>query len=140
MWLCSSDAETLLRELEDNGDTKKQDLYRACQKNGPIAYPLNVALPEFGSPTLLDRVQNLPDVERHLRIIRKQRTKERDNVVYILPQSKANLQADDDTRFSLMDKVKEFLESDQKVFLILGDSGAGKSTFSRELEFDLWQS
>ena len=38
-----------------------------------------------------------------------------------------------------MDKVKKFLESDQKVFLLLGDSGAGKSTFSRELEFDLWQ-
>jgi len=39
-----------------------------------------------------------------------------------------------------MEKVKEFLESDQKVFLLHGDSGAGKSTFSRELEIDLWQS
>jgi len=39
-----------------------------------------------------------------------------------------------------MDRVKEFLDSDRKIFLLLGDSGAGKSTFSRELEFDLWQS
>jgi predicted NACHT family NTPase len=38
-----------------------------------------------------------------------------------------------------MEKVNEFLESERKVFLILGDSGAGKSTFSRELEFELWQ-
>jgi WD40 repeat protein len=39
-----------------------------------------------------------------------------------------------------MAKVKEFLESDQKVFLLMGNSGAGKSTFIRELEFELWQS
>jgi len=38
-----------------------------------------------------------------------------------------------------MEKVKEFLESNQRVFLLLGDSGAGKSTFSRELEYELWQ-
>ena len=38
-----------------------------------------------------------------------------------------------------MEKVKESIESDRKVFLLLGDSGAGKSTFSRELEFEMWQ-
>ena len=94
----------------------------------------------MGSPSLLDRVQNRPDVEGQLRILRRQRTKERGSTVYIQPQAKSSLQAADDTRFPLMDKVKEFLRSGQKVFLPLGDSGAGKSTFSRELEFDLWQS
>jgi WD40 repeat protein len=39
-----------------------------------------------------------------------------------------------------MERVKEFLESDQKVFLLLGDSGAGKSAFSLELEHELWRS
>jgi WD40 repeat protein len=39
-----------------------------------------------------------------------------------------------------MEKVKEFMGTDQKVFLLMGDSGAGKSTFNRELEFELWQS
>jgi predicted NACHT family NTPase len=39
-----------------------------------------------------------------------------------------------------MEKVEEFLASDQRVFLLLGDSGAGKSTFNRELEYNLWQS
>jgi WD40 repeat protein/adenylate kinase family enzyme len=65
---------------------------------------------------------------------------EHGNAAYIPPQAKSNLQAADGTRFPLMNKVKEFLESDQKVFLLLGDSGAGKSTFSRQLELDLWKS
>jgi len=38
-----------------------------------------------------------------------------------------------------MEKVKEFLASDQMVFLLLGDSGVGKSTFNRELECHLWK-
>ncbi|KAK3821793.1 MAG: hypothetical protein J3Q66DRAFT_427579 [Benniella sp.] len=139
--LCSTVAETLFRELEASCDGKKQDLYRACRESGSIAYPLKTTLPsELASPSLLDRVQNRPDVEGHIRILRKQRTKERGNAIYIQPQAKSSFQAADDTRFPLMDKIKEFLESDQKVFLLLGDSGAGKSTFSRELEFDLWQS
>jgi predicted NACHT family NTPase len=133
-------AETLLRDLEADDDINKRALYRACRENGPIAYPLKVTLPELASPSLLDRVQNRPDVEGHLRVLKRQHTKERDNAVYIQPQAKSSLQASDDTRFPLMDKVKEFLGSDQKVFLLLGDSGAGKSTFSHELEFDLWQS
>ncbi|KAF9353487.1 hypothetical protein BGX34_011533, partial [Mortierella sp. NVP85] len=131
---------TLLRELEVSDDIKKRDMYRTCLENGPIAYPLIVTLPELASPSLLDRVQNRPDVEGHLRILRRQRIKERGNAIYIPPQAKSNLQAADDTRFPLMDNVNEFLGSDRKVFLLLGDSGAGKSTFSRELEFDLWQS
>jgi len=132
-------AETLLRELEVSDDIKKRDLYRVCLENGPIPYPLKVSLPELASPSLLDRVQNRPDVEGHLRILRRQRTKERGTAVYIHPQAKASLLADD-TRFPLMGKVKEFLRSKQKVFLRLGESGSGKSTFNRELDFDLWQS
>ena len=98
-------AETLLRNLETDDDIKKQALYRTCRANGPIAYPLKVTLPELASPSLLDRVQNRPDVEGQLRVLKRQRTKERRNAVYIQPQAKANLQAADDTRFPLMDKV-----------------------------------
>ncbi|KAF9345014.1 hypothetical protein BGX34_005106, partial [Mortierella sp. NVP85] len=130
-------AETLLRELEASSDIKKQTLFQMSLMNGATAYPLKVTLSEPGSPSLLDRVQNIPDFEVQLRILRKQRTKERDNTVYIPLQGKASLQAADNTSFSLMYKIKEFLGSDQKVFLLLGDSGAGKSTFSRELELDL---
>ncbi|KAG9064488.1 hypothetical protein KI688_003678 [Linnemannia hyalina] len=39
----------------------------------------------------------------------------------------------------LMDKVKDFLTGDAQVMLILGDSGAGKSTSIRHLEHEIWQ-
>ncbi|KAG0199062.1 WD_REPEATS_REGION domain-containing protein [Mortierella sp. GBA43] len=96
------------------------------------------ALPVLGSPSLLDRVQNKPDVEGNLRQLRKQRLKERGIQVFIQPQAKSSLQASDDARFQLMEKVRTFLRSDQGVFLLLGDSGAGKSTFTKHLEYDLW--
>ncbi|KAG0202848.1 hypothetical protein BGX31_003509, partial [Mortierella sp. GBA43] len=133
-------AEALLQDLEACEDDRKRELYRECRANGPIAYPLKVTLPELASPSLLDRVQNRPDVEGNIRVLRKQRTKERGNAVYIPPQAKPNIQASDDEQFPLMERMVEFLESDQRVFLLLGESGAGKSTFNRELEFQLWQS
>ncbi|KAG0005411.1 hypothetical protein BGZ65_011211 [Modicella reniformis] len=83
---------------------------------------------------------NKPDVEGSLRQLRKRRLNDRGNAVYIPPQAKPTLQAPDDALFPLMDKVKDFLASEQKVMLLLGDSGSGKSTFNRELEFDLWKS
>ncbi|KAG0299529.1 hypothetical protein BGZ97_003653 [Linnemannia gamsii] len=58
--------------------------------------------------------------------------------VFIPPMAKAGLQACDDDVFLLMDKVQEFLASDQQVMLIMGDSGSGKSTFCRHLEHQLW--
>ena len=133
-------AETLLKELESSGDDGKQALYRECREKGPIPYPLKVPQPELPSPSLLDRVQNRPDVEGHISVVRKRYTRKKRNVVYIPPQAKASIQAADGTRYPLMEKVKEFLDSDQKVFLLLGDSGSGKSTFNKELEYELWQS
>ncbi|KAF9114250.1 hypothetical protein BGW39_003406, partial [Mortierella sp. 14UC] len=52
--------------------------------------------------------------------------------------AKANLQARNDDLFPLMDKVQEFLAGDREVMLVLGDSGAGKSTFNKHLEHQLW--
>ncbi|KAF9345330.1 hypothetical protein BGX34_004846, partial [Mortierella sp. NVP85] len=131
--------ETQLQELGKNGDTKKQELHRMCRENGPGSHSFQVVSFEIGSPSLLDRVQERPDVEGSLRQIRRQRLKEREKVVYIPPQAKAGLQASDNNRFSLLEKVDEFLTSDQQVFLLLGDSGAGKSTFNREFECFLWR-
>ncbi|KAF9087854.1 hypothetical protein BGX23_007819 [Mortierella sp. AD031] len=37
-----------------------------------------------------------------------------------------------------MEKIRDFLDSDRQVFLLLGDSGTGKSTFNRHLESYLW--
>ncbi|KAK3823221.1 MAG: WD40-repeat-containing domain protein [Benniella sp.] len=133
-------AESMLQELESNGDNTKKTLYRVSWEKGLDFYPLKAVLSEFGSPSLLDRARNIPCVEGNLRLLRTQRTQKRDNVVHIPLQAKASLQAGDYRRFPLMERVKEFLHSDQKVFLLLGDSGAGKSTFTRELEIDLWRS
>ncbi|KAK3823306.1 MAG: WD40-repeat-containing domain protein [Benniella sp.] len=133
-------AEDQLQELESNGDEKKHALFQNCRQSGPSFYPLRISLPEFASPSLLDRAQENTGVEGNLRLLRKQRTDGWDNVVYIPPQAKPSLQAADDTRFPLMEKTKEFLEREQKVFLLLGEAGTGKSMFCRELEHDLWQS
>ncbi|KAK3816620.1 MAG: WD40-repeat-containing domain protein [Benniella sp.] len=131
--------ESQLQRLQKDGDATKQMLYERCRENGPGSYPLKVGLPEIGSPSLLDRVQERPDVEGSLRQLRRQRLRERENFVYIPPQAKSSLQALDDERFPLMEKVEEFLDSDQKVFLLVGDSGSGKSSFSSELECHLWR-
>ncbi|KAK3807859.1 MAG: hypothetical protein J3Q66DRAFT_444916 [Benniella sp.] len=131
--------ETLLQELETNSNVKDKERFQMCREKDARSYPLKLALPPLGSPSLLDRVQNKPDVEGTLRQLRKQRLKERINDVYIPSQAKASVQASDDDRFFLMEKVQEFLDGDQKVFLLLGDSGAGKSIFNVQLERELWQ-
>ncbi|KAF9180813.1 hypothetical protein BGZ51_005886 [Haplosporangium sp. Z 767] len=132
-------ATTLLQDLEHNGDATKQALYKGCQEEKSCQYPLKPCLRQLASPSLLDRVQNKPDVEADLRRLAKLRFQERGDAVYIPPQAKANLQASDDSLFDLTDKVKEFLVSQHKVLLLLGESGVGKSTFNRELEHDLWK-
>ncbi|KAK3821817.1 MAG: hypothetical protein J3Q66DRAFT_367489 [Benniella sp.] len=71
-------AETLLRKLETSGDNKKQALYRTCRENGSIAYPLKVATPEFAPPSLLDRVQDKPDIEGSILLTIKVRKKKRE--------------------------------------------------------------
>ncbi|KAG0302350.1 hypothetical protein BGZ98_007594 [Dissophora globulifera] len=131
-------AEILLRELGADGDIKKQSLYQACLGRSQYQYPVAVAVPLLTSTSLLDRIQNKPDIEADLRQLKERRIKEQSDAVYIPPQAKSSLQAPDGALFPLMDKVKEFLNSDKKVMLLLGDFGAGKSTFSRELERDLW--
>ncbi|KAG0072200.1 hypothetical protein BGZ89_007609 [Linnemannia elongata] len=57
--------------------------------------------------------------------------------VYIPPRAIPNLNAPTDRTFPLLEKVQEFLASPRHVFLILGASGAGKSTFNSFLERDL---
>ncbi|KAG0059697.1 hypothetical protein BGZ89_000191 [Linnemannia elongata] len=59
--------------------------------------------------------------------------------IYITPLAKPGLQAKDDAVLPLMETVQDFLAGDGQVMLILGDSGAGKSTFNRHLEHQLWE-
>ncbi|KAF9909407.1 hypothetical protein BX616_011186, partial [Lobosporangium transversale] len=133
-------AEQLLSDLAMDGDTNKQQLYRNCF-NEPVAkYPFITILPPSASSSLLDHVQNRPDVEKNLRLLKRQRMETRDDQSFYIQQyAKAGPQASDGDLFLLMDKVKEFLDSDRKVMLVQGDSGAGKSTFNRSLESALWE-
>ncbi|KAK3821638.1 MAG: hypothetical protein J3Q66DRAFT_367329 [Benniella sp.] len=132
-------AVSLLRKLGAMEDVEKQVLYRTWKEQRPTKYPPKIALPDPTSPSLLDCVQKGQDIKRNLCRLKKQRIRERGNPFYIRLEAQSYHPTVSDTRFPLMDKVKEFLRSSQKVFLLLGDSGAGKSTFSRELEFELWR-
>ena len=128
----------MMRNVESKADSQDHEVIQACRKKDHTLYPLRITSSLMASPSLLDRAQNRPDVEGHLRQLKKQHVMEQGNTVYIPPQAKAGLQASDESRFQLMEKVKEFLNSEQKVFLLLGDPGAGKSTFSRALDRELW--
>ncbi|KAF9996507.1 hypothetical protein BGZ80_007227, partial [Entomortierella chlamydospora] len=129
-------AESQLQDLEMDGDSKKRDLYHACMQENQSQYILTATSPSPRECRLLDRVQNKQDVESTLHQLKRERLKEQGQDVYISPRAKVNANTTED--FDLTSKVQEFLNSNKKVFLLLGDSGAGKSTFNRALEIDLW--
>ncbi|KAG0069983.1 hypothetical protein BGZ89_001714 [Linnemannia elongata] len=105
----------------------------------PGSHPLSRRLPlPFTSP-LLAKVQETPKLEYDLHLLKLMRITEYKQAVYIDPLAKFNLQDSDDNLFLLMDKVRDFIAGDSQVMLVLGDSGAGKSTFNRHLEHELWQ-
>ncbi|KAF9363293.1 hypothetical protein BGX34_004455 [Mortierella sp. NVP85] len=131
-------AESLIQEQETTEDAEAKAIYQAWKEDGPTSYPLRTSSQELACTSLLDRVQSKPDIERDLRRLKGKCR--RSNAIYISPQAKSSRQASDGTCFPLMKEVNEFLKSDRKVFLLLGDSGTGKSTFFHELEFDLWKS
>ncbi|KAG0055104.1 hypothetical protein BGZ83_009631, partial [Gryganskiella cystojenkinii] len=130
-------AGVLLQELENNGDAAKRALFQL--NDGTALYPLTVALPQTTSSLLLDSIQNRPDVEADLQRLKEQRLKERSDAIYVPPQAKASVRAQDTDLFDLMEKANKFLDDmDQKVLLLLGEVGVGKSTFKMELESQLW--
>ncbi|KAF9387857.1 hypothetical protein BGX21_000447, partial [Mortierella sp. AD011] len=125
-------ADELLQEARANGDSGKGNLYYGYSL---VQHHQMVTPPPMKFP-LLDRVQNKSDVEAPLLKLRLERLNDRSSNVYISPRAKATPRATDD--FDLTAKVHEFLDSDGKVFLLLGNSGAGKSAFCRALEINLW--
>lgn len=104
---------------------------------GPFAPSFQIPLP-VNSMSSLD-LERYAALERTVLALRDQRMDEYKQDIYIAPLAKPNLQAPDENVFPLMENVKEFLAGDGQVMLILGDSGAGKSTFNRCLEYQLWQ-
>ncbi|KAG0209786.1 hypothetical protein BGX33_005335 [Mortierella sp. NVP41] len=125
----SDNALAVLQSLEQDDDTSNMS---------PLPLWSRLPLPEFCP--LLTRVQHIPYVEYNLHQLNLRRIEEGHLPVYIPPMAKANLQARDDVLFPLMEKVQDFLGSSREVMLILGDSGAGKSTFNKHLESELLRS
>ncbi|KAF8948117.1 hypothetical protein BGZ47_006375 [Haplosporangium gracile] len=117
-------------------------LFKELQHDQAVAakphYPLKSRLPLPTSSPLLAKVQKVPYLEYELHKLKLQRLKEHKKGVYIPPQAKPSMNATDDTLFPLMEKALEFLNGPRHVLLLLGDSGAGKSTFNLELEHTLW--
>ncbi|KAG0272160.1 hypothetical protein BGZ96_005441, partial [Linnemannia gamsii] len=87
----------------------------------------------------LTQGQDVAFIDSLIHTLRGQRLDDYKQPVYIFPMAKASLSASDYALFPLMDKVKDFLTGSSQVMLVLGDSGAGKSTFNRHLEHELWQ-
>ncbi|KAF9901616.1 hypothetical protein EC991_005839, partial [Linnemannia zychae] len=102
-------------------------------------YPLLNCFSMTSPSSLLARVQGVPDVEYDIHRLRMQRLEEPQNALYIPPQAKPTLQSPDDALFPLMEKIHAFLTGSDQVFLLLGDSGGGKSTFNLQLEHTLWK-
>ncbi|KAF9932376.1 hypothetical protein BGZ67_004761 [Mortierella alpina] len=134
---------TLVMELAKTADLVIEDRDSDQKNEGSSTivrpYPLQARLPMPRSSPLLTRVQEIPYVEYNLHQLKRQRMEEDKQPVFIPPMAKSSLQAPDSDVFPLMEKVTEFLASDRQVMLILGDSGAGKSTFNRHLECELWR-
>ncbi|KAG0063574.1 WD_REPEATS_REGION domain-containing protein, partial [Linnemannia elongata] len=113
-----------------------------ASSNG-IMYPRTFTLNSLSSSAVssppLNHVQETPTIEQAILALRTHRLAEYQQEVYIAPLAKPNPRAPDTDVFPLMDKVREFLAGNRHVMLILGDSGAGKSTFNRHLENQLWR-
>ncbi|KAF9437917.1 hypothetical protein BGZ76_010547 [Entomortierella beljakovae] len=137
-------ASDLLKEFGTDMDAEKLALFENYKSKVSNNYSLNMVptVNEKNPSPLLDRVQRRTDYMADL--IRLQQTRLQDdesNSIYIPPLAKASLKSSDDPEslFPLMDKIDGFLNSDNKVFLLLGDSGTGKSAFNQVLERKLWK-
>ncbi|KAF9106904.1 hypothetical protein BGX30_008781, partial [Mortierella sp. GBA39] len=125
--------------IKDRAATLLLDLKKDEPTEFPGSYPLSRRLPLPSSFPLLAKVQEVPKLEYDLHVLRSMRITHYKQAVYIDPMAKLSLQDTDDNLFPLMDKVRNFMAGDTQVMLVLGDSGAGKSTFNRHLEHELWQ-
>ncbi|KAF9141879.1 hypothetical protein BGX30_003882 [Mortierella sp. GBA39] len=123
-------ASVLVRDFRVNGYSKLSS-----------ESPLRSRLTPPKSYPLLDRVQQIPEVEKDLHeVALAQLSHHWDQrlCVYIPPQVKASVDAADSDHSPLMEEVMTFLKGEREVLLLRGVSGAGKTTFNHKLAYDLW--
>ncbi|KAF9946066.1 hypothetical protein BGZ72_000712, partial [Mortierella alpina] len=132
-------AGSLLEEFKADENLAKRAMFQSCQESGPSPHPLMVAMPPPSSSALLDRAQGKVDVEADLKRVKLACEQRRAEGVYIPPKAKSSLRASNTDLFGLKEKAADFLaHEEQKMLLLLGESGIGKSTFNMELEHQLW--
>ncbi|KAF9383582.1 hypothetical protein BGX21_001543 [Mortierella sp. AD011] len=129
-----------LTKLQELGNENKRNLYQDTIKEGSGLYSLECLLPHLNGFALLNQAQNKPQVEIDIEKVKWMRMSEYKQDIYITQRAKPSLQANNNNATDLMTKVQEFIKGRSEVFLILGDSGSGKSTFNQRLENELWNS
>ncbi|KAG0022510.1 hypothetical protein BGZ80_000081 [Entomortierella chlamydospora] len=134
--IAADDAQKILHELQAGGSTDEGVLHEGAETY-QVKLDSMIFIPPPQESPLLNLVQNnTVDVETPLHQLKMERLFDRSGDVYISPRAKSSLRAT--KAFDLTSKAQEFLQSDKKVLLLLGDSGSGKSTFNRVLEIGLW--
>ncbi|GJJ76144.1 hypothetical protein EMPS_08503 [Entomortierella parvispora] len=104
-----------------------------------IAHPVMSRLSLPSTSPLLHKVNSDPDVELAINRLHRQRYRVYNRrEIYIQLLSKPNIRASEDVLVELQERTREFLGGKSEVLLVLGDSGAGKSTFGLHLENELW--
>ncbi|KAK3834342.1 MAG: hypothetical protein JOS17DRAFT_824999 [Linnemannia elongata] len=123
---------------KDSADTTQPPLRKRDMFLKFFGISISLAKVEAKSLTYSLDSQCIPYMEYELDKLRTRRLNDAKLTIYISPMAKASLQAQDNEVFPLMEKMQEFLSSERQVMLILGDPGAGKSTFNKHLENRLW--
>ncbi|KAF8942246.1 WD_REPEATS_REGION domain-containing protein [Haplosporangium gracile] len=123
--------------IQEHARILLQDLTTTSTNSLLREYPLAVRMSLPAASSLLDKALKELPLKYKIHRMMTQCRNEYKQAIYIPPQAKANFQAADEQSFSLMDKIKEYLSSNREVFLILGNSGAGKSTFNTHLWYAL---
>ncbi|KAK3833152.1 MAG: hypothetical protein JOS17DRAFT_827104 [Linnemannia elongata] len=131
-------SSSALPDVSGHARTLLEDLQQEHAVDVTGCGALRTVLPLPTVFPLLERALDITDIDHEVARIRFQSLEECLHPVSIPLRAKATLLAPEDESFPLMAKVQEFLRSDNLVFLLLGDSGSGKSTFCRQLERELW--
>ncbi|KAF9542839.1 hypothetical protein EC957_001492 [Mortierella hygrophila] len=125
-------------DIKKYASTLLSDLPERDSCNLQVFHPWITRLPLPPSYRLLRRAQAVPQEETQLKYLRHMRLQECLQPIYVNLQATTSCEASRDTPCSLITTMQGFLKSDRLVYLLLGESGSGKTSSCRRLERELW--